>query len=75
MNLIEQFKEKIRNHPPRIVYPEGDDERIIRAALQVLDEGIAEPVLVGDPGEVEETDRRAGLDPERIEVVSPQESG
>ena len=75
MNLIEQFKEKIRNHPLRIVYPEGDDERIIRAALQVLDEGIAEPVLVGDPGEVEEAARGAGLDPEGLEVVSPRESG
>jgi len=34
--------------PKRVVFPEGEDHRIIRAARIVVDEGIAEPVLLGN---------------------------
>lgn len=40
---------KARAEPKRIVYPEGENERVIRGAIQCLDEGIARPVLLGDP--------------------------
>ena len=35
--------------PKRVVYAEGEDERVLRAAQVVVDEGIAYPVLVGRP--------------------------
>ncbi|MFD1588039.1 NADP-dependent malic enzyme [Halorientalis brevis] len=37
-----------QNDPKRVVLAEGDDEKMIRAAHQLTEEGIAEPVLVGD---------------------------
>ncbi|HET9986021.1 MAG TPA: NADP-dependent malic enzyme [Longimicrobiales bacterium] len=40
---------KARAEPKRIVYPEGENERVIRGAIQCVDEGIARPVLLGDP--------------------------
>jgi len=36
-----------RKQPKRLVYAEGEDERVLRAAQQVLDEGIAKPILIG----------------------------
>ena len=38
---------KARRDPQRIVYPEGEHERIIRAAAQSVEEGIARPILLG----------------------------
>jgi malate dehydrogenase (oxaloacetate-decarboxylating)(NADP+) len=36
-----------RAAPKRLVYSEGEDERVLRAAQQVLDDGIASPILIG----------------------------
>ena len=35
--------------PTRIVYPEGEDERVLRAAQIIVDEQLASPILVGRP--------------------------
>jgi malate dehydrogenase (oxaloacetate-decarboxylating)(NADP+) len=39
--------QRARSAPKRLVYAEGEDERVLRAAQQVFDEGIAKPILVG----------------------------
>ncbi len=39
---------KAKNEPKRVVLAEGDDEKMIRAAAQLVDQGIAQPVLIGD---------------------------
>jgi malate dehydrogenase (oxaloacetate-decarboxylating)(NADP+) len=49
-------------HPKRVVLAEGDDEKMIRAAYQLVDEGIAHPVLVGDRETIWATANRLGLD-------------
>ena len=36
--------------PKRVAYAEGEDERVLRAAQAVVDEGLARPVLVGRTG-------------------------
>jgi malate dehydrogenase (oxaloacetate-decarboxylating)(NADP+) len=38
--------ERARSDPKRIVYAEGEDERVLRAVQQALDEGIARPIIV-----------------------------
>jgi malate dehydrogenase (oxaloacetate-decarboxylating)(NADP+) len=47
--------------PSRVVYAEGEDERVLRAVQVVLDEGLAKPVLVGRPEVVKMRIERAGL--------------
>ncbi len=47
--------------PLRVVYAEGEDERVLRAVQVVLDEGLAKPVLVGRPEVVKMRIERAGL--------------
>jgi malate dehydrogenase (oxaloacetate-decarboxylating)(NADP+) len=64
-----------KESPRRIVFSEGEDERILRATQVVIDEGIARPILVGRPSVLERRIERFGL---RIkpgvdfEVVNPE---
>jgi malate dehydrogenase (oxaloacetate-decarboxylating)(NADP+) len=45
----------------RIVYAEGEDERVLRAVQVVVDEGLARPILVGRPAVLEKRIERFGL--------------
>jgi malate dehydrogenase (oxaloacetate-decarboxylating)(NADP+) len=47
--------------PRRVVYAEGEDERVLRAAQIVVDEGLAKPILVGRPQVIEQRLERLGL--------------
>jgi malate dehydrogenase (oxaloacetate-decarboxylating)(NADP+) len=47
--------------PAKVVYAEGEDERVLRAVQVVLDEGMARPILVGRPGVIAMRIERAGL--------------
>jgi malate dehydrogenase (oxaloacetate-decarboxylating)(NADP+) len=47
--------------PRRVVYAEGEDERVLRAAQVVIDEGIARPTLIGRPDVVRMRVERLGL--------------
>jgi malate dehydrogenase (oxaloacetate-decarboxylating)(NADP+) len=47
--------------PARVVYAEGEDERVLRAVQTVLDEGLAKPILVGRPEVVRKRIERAML--------------
>ena len=57
---------KAKSDPKRVALAEGDDEKMIRAAYQMVEEGIADPVLVGDRESIESTADSLGLafDPE-----------
>jgi len=45
----------------RVIYADGEDERVLRAAQVVIDEGIAHPILIGRPNVVEVRLKRYGL--------------
>ena len=47
--------------PKRIVYAEGEDERVLRAVQVVVDEGLAHPVLIGRPAVIERRLEQFGL--------------
>ncbi|MBL8488964.1 MAG: NADP-dependent malic enzyme, partial [Rhodocyclaceae bacterium] len=60
--------------PRRVIYCEGEDERVLRAVQAVLDERLAEPVVIGRPEVIQRRLERAGLSvqPGRdFEVVNP----
>ncbi len=61
--------------PRRIVYAEGEDERVLRAVQIVVDEGLARPVLIGRPQVIGQRLERLGLRvrPGReFELVNPE---
>ena len=47
--------------PKRIVYGEGEDERVLRAVQTLIDDGIAEPILIGRRAVIEQRVREMGL--------------
>jgi len=47
--------------PRRVVYAEGEDERVLRAVQIVVDEGLAKPILIGRPQVIEQRLERLGL--------------
>ncbi|MFC4447943.1 NADP-dependent malic enzyme [Halorussus aquaticus] len=53
---------KAKSDPKRVALAEGDDEKMIRAAYQMQEEGIANPVLIGDSESIEATAADLGLD-------------
>ena len=58
----------------RIVYAEGEDERVLRAVQVVVDEGLAKPILVGRPAVIMKRIERFGLRllPEHFEMINPE---
>ena len=73
--LMKPLYEAAHTAPQRIVYTDGEEERVLRAVQIVLDEGLAKPILIGRPEVVDLRLERAGL---RIrpgvdfELVNPQ---
>lgn len=59
-------------HPIRIAFPEGDDERIIRAAARIVEEGIGKPLLLGKLDEIQTIARRLSASLQEIELLDPQ---
>jgi malate dehydrogenase (oxaloacetate-decarboxylating)(NADP+) len=60
--------------PRRVVFPEGEDARIIRAARIVVDEGIADPILLGDPAAVQREAEHLKISLEGITLEDPERS-
>jgi malate dehydrogenase (oxaloacetate-decarboxylating)(NADP+) len=61
--------------PRRIVYAEGEDERVLRAVQIVVDEGLAKPMLIGRPQVIEQRLERLGLrvrPGKEFELVNPE---
>ncbi|MFN8754522.1 MAG: NADP-dependent malic enzyme [Burkholderiales bacterium] len=66
---------KAKQNPKRIVYAEGEEERVLRAVQVVIDEGLANPILIGRPAVLEKRIEkfglrmRAGVD---VEIINPE---
>jgi malate dehydrogenase (oxaloacetate-decarboxylating)(NADP+) len=65
-----------KRNPARVVYAEGEDERVLRAVQAVLTDGMAQPILVGRPAVIQMRIERAGLRLKPgvdFEVVNPED--
>ena len=63
MTLSKRIVERAKASPQRIVFPEGEDPRIVQAAHRLELEGIVRPLLLGDPARIEQAARDAGVHP------------
>ncbi len=71
--LMRQIINKARHNPKRVVFGEGEEPKIIRAAAIVQEEGIGQPILLGRPEVVQQQITELGLD-FRPTVIEPQTS-
>ncbi|MGH6933436.1 MAG: NADP-dependent malic enzyme [Dongiaceae bacterium] len=74
--LMKPLFEGARHDPRRVVYAEGEEERVLRAVQTVLDEGLAKPILIGRKAVVGARLERLGLrirPGKDFELVDPEE--
>jgi malate dehydrogenase (oxaloacetate-decarboxylating)(NADP+) len=74
-NLMKPIFESARQAPKRVVYAEGEDERVLQAVQQVVDDGLARPTLVGRPEVIADRIGRLGLRiaPEQdFDLINPE---
>ncbi len=64
-----------KKDPKRIVFAEGEDERVLRAVQVIVDEGLAKPILVGRPAVIERRIERFGLrlKSSEFETINPDQ--
>jgi malate dehydrogenase (oxaloacetate-decarboxylating)(NADP+) len=65
---------KAQRSPKRIVLPEGDQPRIIKAAQLAVDEGIAQPILLGSLETIQKAAEENGIDLDGITIIDPWNS-
>jgi len=63
--------EKAKHQPLKLVLPEGEDETVIRAATMMRDEGIAKPILMGNPDTIHAQLSAMHLSGDDIEILDP----
>ena len=72
--VMQNVRNKARIHPKRIVFSEGEHEKLIRASCHLVDENIAQPILLGQPAMIESKARELGLSKEGVEIIDPVRS-
>ena len=73
--LMKPVFDLAKKNPKRLVYAEGEDERVLHAVQMVVDEGLAHPILIGRPPIVEQRIQKLGLRiraGEHFELVNPE---
>ena len=69
--LLASLRERASRNPKRIVYPEGTDPRVLKAARLIGDSRMAKPLLIGKREELMSAASAAGIALSGIEIVEP----
>ncbi|MFL5765102.1 MAG: NADP-dependent malic enzyme [Bacteroidia bacterium] len=70
--LIRNITNKAKQNPKRVVFAEADHYKILKAAQQVADEGIARPILLGDVEKIRKLIAENNLDLGDIPIIDPR---
>lgn len=74
MHLVDQIKEKARKNVQTVVLPEGYDDRMVQAAGEVVKDGLAKIILLGNPDTLNNKAQELGVSLEGVELVDPKSS-
>ena len=64
---------KAKSDPKSIVFPEGDNEKILRAAKELVEEGIAKPILIGDRAKIIKKMAELHIEAD-VKIIDPTDS-
>ena len=73
--LMKPVHDLAKKNPRRLIYAEGEDERVLQAVQMVVDDKVAFPILIGRPAVVESRIQKLGLRiriGEHFELVNPE---
>jgi len=71
MTIMEMLSERISGKGIKIVYPEGNDARILGAAARHCKDGLIHPIVLGDPEEIRALAEEKGFDIAGLEIIDP----
>lgn len=71
MDLFDNLKQKVAGANKTIVFPEGQEPRIFRAAIRLKNDGLVVPILLGKVDEIKQNAENEGLDLGDIELIDP----
>ncbi|HVZ75417.1 MAG TPA: NADP-dependent malic enzyme [Polyangia bacterium] len=72
--IMRRIVQRAKTAPKRIVFPEGDNIKVLRATQIILDEGIAKPILLGQEKRIRHRAAELDLDLDGVEIVHPADS-
>ncbi|MDX1581440.1 MAG: phosphate acyltransferase, partial [Alphaproteobacteria bacterium] len=71
---LQLIYESVRANPKRVVFAEGEEEKVIRAAVAFRNAGYGNPILIGREEEVLKTMKAIGLEADELEIHNARES-
>lgn len=71
-HLLRILGNKARKDPKRVVFAEADNIKILKAAQQVMDEGIAYPILLGEEKKIKRIAEMGNIDIESMPIIDPR---
>ncbi|WP_421854886.1 NADP-dependent malic enzyme [Oricola sp.] len=71
-STLQRIYERVRRHPRRIVFTEGEEEQVMRAAVSYVNQELGTAILLGREEQIRETAKEAGVDLKRkgIEIIN-----
>ena len=72
--VYEEMKEQLRGKDVKIVFPEGEDERILGAVSRLYNDGYLIPILLGNKKEIDSVAKEHGYDLTDITIIDPSEA-
>ena len=70
-SILESAREAIEGKNLKIVFPEGNDKRILEAAIRHIEEGLLHPIALGDKGEIQKVANENNLNLGKLEIIDP----
>lgn len=74
MNIIDELKAKVEGKNMKIVFPEGEDIRIMGAAIRLKKDGLITPILLGNIDEIEKVAKENNFDISDMEIIQPDKA-
>ncbi len=72
MDILAQLRDKAKSLKRTVVFPEGEDDRTIKAVAELEKEGVAHCLILGDPQQISQRAGQLGLILDQSEIVDPR---
>ena len=69
--VMDSIRSKAKSVLRKIVFAEGEEDRVLEACRLAVDEGLCQPILLGDAAVIRAKAEKIGLDPDRITTKNP----
>ncbi|GEP19252.1 phosphate acetyltransferase [Pediococcus argentinicus] len=71
MDLFDGLKEKIKGQNKTVVFPEGEDLRILTAAVRLAKDGLVKPILLGSESAIKDAAAKEDLNLDAVTIIDP----